>query len=80
MGELFGLERADGLDGGELRERIEFFEFAQSLRGKSDLEHKWRGKRRGERKARLPGALGLWVTEVQRNVPDARTYENQNKT
>ena len=39
MGELFRLEIAHGLDGGELGQRIELFEFAQSLGGKGYLEH-----------------------------------------
>lgn len=38
--EILRPEFANGIDGGELRERIEFLEFAQRLIGKRDLEHR----------------------------------------
>lgn len=39
VGKSLGFERADGLDGIQLHQRIEFFKFTQSLSGKSNLKH-----------------------------------------
>ena len=39
VGQGLGLERADGLNGVQLDQGIEFFELSQGLSGKSNLKH-----------------------------------------
>lgn len=40
MRQQLGFERGDGLDGGQLGERVEFFKLTQGLRGERNLKHK----------------------------------------
>ena len=57
MQEGFRLQAADGFDGVQLNERVEFFEFAQGLCGKSHLKHSSR----------------LWLSAVKPASPAFRT-------